>query len=120
MIKLMDALFTQEVRRFKGNTVATEGFYFNPKTVQQPPPPYIIGGNTDAAIKRACRFGDGWDGVAKQLDKALELAKPEREIGKSYHPAKPPELTMGAQRPCNTIDHVKQPEDYGGQPALPS
>ena len=87
MLKLMDALFTQEVPKFKGETVSTEGFYFNPKPVQQPHPPYIIGGNTDAAIKRACRLGDGWYGIAKQLDKALELVKRVREIEKGYNRA---------------------------------
>jgi probable F420-dependent oxidoreductase len=30
-LKLMEALFTQEVPQFKGKTVSTEDFYFNPK-----------------------------------------------------------------------------------------
>jgi probable F420-dependent oxidoreductase len=96
-LKLMEALFTQEVPNFRGKTVSTEDFYFSPKPAQQPHPPYIIGGNTEAAIKRACRLGDGWYGIAKQLDTALELVKRVREIEKGYDRAKPLELTMGAQ-----------------------
>ncbi len=87
MLKLMDALFTQKVPKFQGKTVSTQDFYFNPTPVQQPHPPYIIGGNIggnmDAAIKRACRLGDGWYGIAKQLDQALELVKRVREIEKA-------------------------------------
>jgi len=64
ILRLMEALFTQEVPNFTGKTVSTQHFYFNPKTVQQPHPPYIIGGNTDAAIKRACRLGK--DGTVLQ------------------------------------------------------
>ena len=43
------ALVQFEVPKFKGKTVSTEDFYFNPEPVQQPHPPYIIGGKIDAA-----------------------------------------------------------------------
>jgi alkanesulfonate monooxygenase SsuD/methylene tetrahydromethanopterin reductase-like flavin-dependent oxidoreductase (luciferase family) len=114
------ALFTQEVPKFKGQTVSTEDFYFNPKPVQQPHPPYIIGGNTDAAIKRACRLGDGWYGIAKQLGQALELVKRVREIEKGYNRAKPLELTMGAQWRSTTADDVRRLEEAGVERVLPS
>ena len=120
MLKLMEALFTQEVPKFKGKTVSTEGFYFNPKPAQQPHPPYIIGGNTDGAIKRASRLGDGWYGIAKQLDKALELVKQVREIEKGYNRAKPLELTMGAQWRSTTVDDVRRLEEAGVERVLPS
>jgi probable F420-dependent oxidoreductase len=120
MLKLMEALFTQEVPVFKGNTVSSRDFYFNPKTVQQPHPPYIIGGNTDAAIKRACRLGDGWYGIAKRLDQALELVKRVREIEKSYQRAKPLELTMGVQWRSTEADDVKRLEEAGVERVLPS
>ena len=31
-----------------------------PRPLQSPPPPIIVGGQVDAAIKRAARIGDGW------------------------------------------------------------
>jgi probable F420-dependent oxidoreductase len=120
MLQLMDALFTQEVPKFQGKTVGTQDFYFNPKPVQQPHPPYIIGGNTDAAIKRACRLGDGWYGIAKRLDQALELVKRVREIEKGYNRSKPLELTMGAQWRGTSIDDVRRLEEAGVERALPS
>jgi probable F420-dependent oxidoreductase len=118
MLQLMDALFTQEVPKYQGKTVGTQDFYFNPKPVQQPHPPYIIGGNTDAAIKRACRLGDGWYGIAKRLDQALELVKRVREIEKGYNRAKPLELTMGAQWRGTSIDDVRRLEEAGVERAL--
>ena len=120
MLKLMEALFTQEVPKFTGKTVSTENFYFNPKPAQQPHPPYIIGGNSDAAIKRACRLGDGWYGIAKQLDKALELVKRVREMEKGYNRAKPLELTMGAQWRSTTVDDVRRLKEAGVERVLPS
>jgi alkanesulfonate monooxygenase SsuD/methylene tetrahydromethanopterin reductase-like flavin-dependent oxidoreductase (luciferase family) len=120
MLKLMEALFTQKVPKFKGKTVSTENFYFNPKPAQQPHPPYIIGGNTDAAIKRACRLGDGWFGITKELEKALELVKRVREMEKGYNRAKPLELAMGAQWRSTTVDDVRRLEEAGVERVLPS
>ena len=120
ILRLMEALFTQEVPNFTGKTVSTQNFYFNPKTVQQPHPPYIIGGNTDAAIKRACRLGDGWYGIAKSLDQAVELVKRVREIEKGYQRTKPLELTMGAQWRSTIVDDVRRLEEAGVERVLPS
>lgn len=120
MLKLMEALFTQEVPSFRGSTVRTEGFYFNPKTVQQPHPPYIIGGNTDAAMKRACRLGDGWYGIAKTLDQALALVKRIRDIEKGYQRTKPLELTMGVQWRSTSADDVNRLAEAGIERVLPS
>jgi alkanesulfonate monooxygenase SsuD/methylene tetrahydromethanopterin reductase-like flavin-dependent oxidoreductase (luciferase family) len=103
----------------EGRTVSTRDFYFNPKPVQQTHPPYIIGGNTDAAIKRACRLGDGWYGIAKSLDQALALVKRVRELENGYKRAKPLELTMGVQWRTTTADDVKRLEEAGVERLLP-
>jgi probable F420-dependent oxidoreductase len=120
MLKLMEVLFTQEIPAFKGTTVSTEDFYFNPKPIQQPHPPYIIGGNTDAAIKRACRLGEGWYGIAKSLGQAIALVKRVREIETAYQRVKPLELTMGAQWRGTTVDDVRRLEEAGVERVLPS
>jgi probable F420-dependent oxidoreductase len=120
MLQLIGALFTQEVPAFTGKTVSTRDFYFNPKPVQQPHPPYIIGGNTDAAIKRACRLGDGWYGIAKRLDHAVALVKRVRELEAGFKRQKPLELTMGVQWRTTTVDDVKRLEENGVERVLPS
>jgi probable F420-dependent oxidoreductase len=45
---------------FKGRYVAFENIGFEPKPVQKPHPPIWIGGDSDAALRRAARFADGW------------------------------------------------------------
>jgi probable F420-dependent oxidoreductase len=119
-LKLMDALFTQEVPEYAGKTVRTQDFYFNPKPLQQPHPPYIVGGNTEPAIKRACRLGDGWYGIAKRLDSAIELVRRVREIEKRHERRKSLELTMGAQWRGVTADDVRRLQDAGVERVLPS
>jgi probable F420-dependent oxidoreductase len=39
---------------------STLGVVINPKPVQRPRPPLWVGGNGEAALRRAARFGDAW------------------------------------------------------------
>jgi probable F420-dependent oxidoreductase len=119
-LKLMEALFTQEVPAYEGKLLRTHDFHFNPKPIQQPHPPYIIGGNIDAAIRRACRLGDGWYGIAKTLDQALALVNRVREIETGYQRAKPLELTMGVQWRGTSVDDVKRLAEACVERVLPS
>jgi probable F420-dependent oxidoreductase len=53
-------LSTSESPRFKGRYVSFQGIAFEPKPVQKPYLPVWIGGDADAALKRAARFASGW------------------------------------------------------------
>jgi probable F420-dependent oxidoreductase len=119
-LRLLEALFTEEVPAFEGKTVKTAGFYFAPKPVQQPHPPYIFGGNTEPAMKRACRLGDGWYGIAKDLSGAVELVKKVWEIERGYDRVRPLELTMGLQWRGVTAEDLRRLQDAGVERILPS
>jgi probable F420-dependent oxidoreductase len=85
-LSLLTEVWSKPVAAFEGRTVKTEGFSFYPQPVQQPHPPYVLGGNTDPSLKRAVRLGDGWFGIATSLDEArtyLErLAEFESQAGR--------------------------------------
>jgi probable F420-dependent oxidoreductase len=119
-LKLLETLFTQRLPAFQGRTVATANFYFEPKPVQQPHPPYIIGGNTEAAMKRACRLGDGWYGIAKELSGGLDLVNKLREFEKSYQRPRPLEVTLGLQWRGVTPQDISRLAEAGVQRVLPS
>jgi len=53
-------LWTSESPRFDGKYVAFRDVAFEPKPVQEPHLPIWIGGDADAALKRAARFASGW------------------------------------------------------------
>jgi probable F420-dependent oxidoreductase len=110
-LQLMTALWSQKDPVYKGKAVRTEGFKFEPKTVQQPHPPFIFGGNTEAAMKRAARLGEGWYGVCHSIEEAAVLIKQLREIEKRYQRGNPLEISVviGAV----TIDSVKRLADLG-------
>jgi hypothetical protein len=54
------ALWTQERPSFEGRYVSFRDSGFDPKPVQKPHLPIWIGGDSDAALRRAARYGSGW------------------------------------------------------------
>jgi probable F420-dependent oxidoreductase len=61
-IAAMKALWTQETPEFHGATLDIARCYFNPKPVQKPHPPILVGGESEAALGRVAAFADGWYG----------------------------------------------------------
>ncbi len=62
-IRALRALWTEKVVAFHGKYVAFEAVCFEPKPVQRPHPPILVGGESEAALRRAAALGDGWYGV---------------------------------------------------------
>jgi probable F420-dependent oxidoreductase len=61
-IAAMKVLWIEETPEFHGATVDIARCYFNPKPVQKPHPPILVGGESDAALGRVAAFADGWYG----------------------------------------------------------
>ncbi len=57
---------------------------FEPKPVQQPWPPLLIGGESDAALGRAARAADGWIGMAHTVESVGEPVARLRELLDGY------------------------------------
>ncbi len=72
-LALLTEVWSKPVAHFEGRTVKTSGFSFFPQPVQQPHPPFVLGGNTDPSLRRAVRLGDGWFGIVTSLDEARDL-----------------------------------------------
>jgi probable F420-dependent oxidoreductase len=113
-LKLMTELWSKSDPVFKGRTVKAEGFKFMPKTVQQPHPPFVLGGTTDASLRRAARLGDGWYGIAHNLEQAQELIKRLRECERAEGRAVPLEITISLRTAgALTVDHVRRVAEMG-------
>ncbi|MFN8018717.1 MAG: LLM class F420-dependent oxidoreductase [Acidimicrobiales bacterium] len=59
-LAVMKVLWTEEVSSFDGDLYRLPACSMYPKPVQQPHPPIHIGGESDAALRRVARHGDGW------------------------------------------------------------
>jgi probable F420-dependent oxidoreductase len=68
----LDVLWQQSEPSFAGKHYRFPPIGFEPKPVQKPRPPLLIGGLSTAALKRAARRGDGWYGGAGSPDQAAQ------------------------------------------------
>lgn len=59
-IEAIKALWTTEPAEYHGKYVDFAPAYLRPKPVQKPHPPILIGGDSDATVKRVIRHGAGW------------------------------------------------------------
>jgi probable F420-dependent oxidoreductase len=66
----MFELWRSETASFDGEFVKFDDVAFGPKPIHQPHPPIWMGGDAEAVLRRAARFGDGW---APWLTKPEEL-----------------------------------------------
>jgi alkanesulfonate monooxygenase SsuD/methylene tetrahydromethanopterin reductase-like flavin-dependent oxidoreductase (luciferase family) len=60
-LALLRAFLTGDPVDFHGRFFDVEGAAIRP--APEPPPPIIVGGRSDAAVRRAARLGDGWIAV---------------------------------------------------------
>jgi probable F420-dependent oxidoreductase len=69
-------LWTEAEVSHHGEFFSFDGVVFEPKPVQDPWPPILVGGESDAALRRAARAGDGWIGMAHDFESgARQIAR---------------------------------------------
>jgi len=77
-------LWTEAETSFSGEFFDFEGVVFEPKCIQKPWPPVLVGGESKAALRRAARAGDGWIGMAHDFDSAERQIATLRQLRDEY------------------------------------
>ncbi|MEM9621873.1 MAG: TIGR03619 family F420-dependent LLM class oxidoreductase [Pseudomonadota bacterium] len=67
-LQLLTSLWTEPTTTFNGDHFQVGACHMDPKPLQTPHVPIIVGGHSRAALQRAARYGNGWYGF--QLDPA--------------------------------------------------
>jgi probable F420-dependent oxidoreductase len=82
----MRALWADDVTSFRGEFTRFDAIRVNPKPVHRRRIPVVVGGNSDAALRRVAAFGDGWYGFnlpsAAVAERLAALAGYCREHGR--------------------------------------
>jgi probable F420-dependent oxidoreductase len=76
----MRALWTEPAPRHQGRFARFDDIRFEPKPVQRPHPPIVIGGQAPAALARAAREGDGWYGFALTVEQCGAIVPELRRL----------------------------------------
>ncbi|HEV7735442.1 MAG TPA: LLM class F420-dependent oxidoreductase [Candidatus Binatia bacterium] len=79
-LRAIRALWTEEVPHFDGRFAAFADVRFEPKPVQRPHPPIIVGGHAPPALARAAREGNGWYGFAQTVAATAETVRELRRL----------------------------------------
>src|SRR5262245_21489851 len=116
MIAILRGLQTGEFFGFRGKHFQIDPIKLCP--VPSQPIPLLVGGHSDAALRRAARLGDGWmhaGGDAGELARMLaRLAGMRREHGTDERPFEIHVISLDAY----TLDGVRRLEDAGVTDAI--
>ena len=101
-LEVMRRLWTEPVVDFDGKWIKFETCRLDPKPIQKPHVPIIVGGYAPPAFRRAVRFGAGWYGfnldpeATKEMLQRLDaaFAKAGRARGKDFEIIITPPVSM--------------------------
>jgi probable F420-dependent oxidoreductase len=79
-IEVCKQLFAEETVTYHGEFFSFDDVVFEPKPVQRPRPPILVGGESTAALRRAARLGDGWLGMGHTFESAAAQIKRLTEL----------------------------------------
>jgi len=77
-------LWTEPEVAHDGEFFGFDAVAFEPKPLQQPWPPILVGGESGAALRRAARVGDGWIGMSHTFESAAGQIARLRELRNEY------------------------------------
>ena len=86
-VAAMRTIWRDDVASFSGSFVDFGAIRVNPKPVRERRIPIVLGGNSDAALRRVVRWGDGWygfnlDGVVAAADRVRLIDALCRDTGR--------------------------------------
>lgn len=88
-LEFIDQLFQKDEIEFKGRFYSVAPTRFEPKPLQKPRPPFLVGGGSEAALRRAARW-DGWYGVVDTAERFAamkeKIERYRRELGRQDAP----------------------------------
>ncbi|MFI5507573.1 LLM class F420-dependent oxidoreductase [Mycobacterium sp. NPDC051804] len=87
-VAAMRTLWRDDIASFDGEFVAFESVRVNPKPANGASIPIVLGGNSDAALRRVAAWGDGWygfnlAGVAEAAERIAYLGDQCAELGRN-------------------------------------
>ena len=114
-LELLRALWCDSPARFEGRFWQLPECRQLPAPIQSPHPPLHVAGESDAALRRAARFGQGWLGylaVERARERIATLESLLRKHGRSRGEL---EVTIVPLEQPTTLDAVKRLRDAGAQ-----
>ena len=111
-IEVCKRLWTEPEVAHDGEFFRFDAVAFEPKPLQQPWPPILVGGESGAALRRAARVGDGWIGMGHTFESAPGQIARLRELrAESGRDAASFQICLGG--PATSAHDVRRWEELG-------
>ena len=111
-IDVCKRLWTEPEVAHDGEFFRFDPVAFEPKPLQQPWPPILIGGESGAALRRAARAGDGWIGMGHTFESAAGQIARLRELRGEYdRDVASFQICLGG--PVTSVDDVRRWDELG-------
>ena len=112
-VEVCKLLFAEPTVTHHGEFFTFDEVVFEPKPVQQPRPPILVGGESKAALRRAARLGDGWLGMGHTFESAAaQIDDPRRALARSTAHDVP---AIPTSRSCSAARSRAEPTSRGGR-----
>ncbi len=106
-IEVMRALWTQARPSFDGRFTQFANIDAQPRPVQAGGPPIVVGGTSDAALKRAIRSAQGWYGFALNVEQTAAVVERLNQLANEIErPAAFGELQMSVTPGLRLDDQI--------------
>jgi probable F420-dependent oxidoreductase len=111
MIGILRRLWAEPEIAHSGRFFTFPPLRFEPKPVQRPGVPILVGGETAPALRRAARLGDGWIGMGATPERAAEMVARLRALRAEYGRTGDFPAVVMAGRP--DLDVIRRFEEAG-------
>ena len=118
-VEIIKRLWTEDHVSYNGEAFTISDVTVDPKPLKKPRPPIWLAANTDIAVERAARLGDGWmigpHSAIEELERQVEICRkswsaagktgtPETPIIRETFVAKSRKEALEKARPC--LEHL--------------
>jgi len=93
-LELFRTLWTEEHPTLETKRHRLHDVTFSPMPLQKPRPPLYVGGNSEKALRRVARFGDGWHATATTVEAFGQGAETMRRLWKDAGREGEPALSL--------------------------
>ena len=120
-INAIKALWTMEKPAYKGRFFSFEGIDAQPRPIQKPHPPIVVGGMSRSGARRAARYGNGWYGFLTDFEgTARSLEWIQGYIANGVRPAELGEIEISVTPPMRvTREVIERYEEIGVHRLIP-
>jgi probable F420-dependent oxidoreductase len=120
-IEAIKALWTMEKPAYKGRFFSFEGIDSQPRPIQKPHPPIVVGGMSRSGARRAARYGNGWYGFLTDFEgTARSLEWIQGYIANGVRPAELGEIEISVTPPMRlTREVIERYEEIGVHRLIP-